>query len=87
MTHANIQLLSSLLNSGPRYYSAGHCNPSLPVNSNNSNWCDTVTFQNLSKLELLLGSNLSSQLPSPLEEDCQQLTIGQFSTDNIPTIK
>ncbi|EFO13593.1 hypothetical protein LOAG_14936, partial [Loa loa] len=78
-----IQLLSSLLNSGPRYYSAEHCNPSLPVcNSDNFNWYDTVRFQEFSTLELFLGSHSSSQLPSPFEEDYQQLTNGQFSTNN-----
>ncbi|CAG9530844.1 unnamed protein product [Cercopithifilaria johnstoni] len=79
----SIELLSSLLNSEPRYYSVGHCNPSLPVSSDKSNWCDSVEFQNLSRL---FGSHSSSQLPSPFEEDCQQLTIGQCSNDNTPTV-
>uniref|UniRef100_A0A0R3RN57 Ovule protein n=1 Tax=Elaeophora elaphi TaxID=1147741 RepID=A0A0R3RN57_9BILA len=85
----NSKLLSSLLISGPRYHSAGHCNPSLPVSSDSSNWCDSASFQNQASLELLLGSSHSpSQLPSPLEEDCQQLlTIGQHSNDSTPTKK
>ncbi|VDO75411.1 unnamed protein product, partial [Onchocerca flexuosa] len=79
----SIQLLSSLLNSESRYYSTGHCNPSLSLSSDNSNYCDTVTFPNLPRLELFLGSHSSSQLPSPVEEDCQK--ISQISNDNTPT--
>ncbi|VDM99412.1 unnamed protein product [Thelazia callipaeda] len=69
LVNDSIQLLSSLLNSGPRYYSIGHCNPSLPVNSS---CCNISGIPKELRSNLFSGSHLSSQRTKYREEDGQQ---------------
>ncbi|VDN42259.1 unnamed protein product [Gongylonema pulchrum] len=74
-------MLSSLLNSGPRYYSAGHCNPSLPLSS-----YYIAGFAGAPELALSSTSS-SSQLPTPIEETYSWGSAGEeHSNSNTPNV-